>query len=583
MANLFDGLDRLDREMMIENIATLKAVNMGNVFKGYGTTATNKSAKAINGIGKLFGKEKVVNIGEEKNMEDYIIEEKNKIKHFSRQELDEKLVITLVDQLSEDQGKSKDVLSASIINSAAKHLKIDENLTVAQKADAIHGRYLEKLLVSIQKELSKQDDDKAKETVRAIERNIYNMSEEEKEQLKDVLNLKNLTGNEIRTVLMKTGTPALVMVALSASGFGAFMGLTTIIHAVFTTILGVTLPFAFYTGATGALSMFLGPAGMALLAGTSIWQFSKGNKKIRNELLSQLIFFAVSGHGGSFVAKDEELPSFESNQGLLEEIRVKDQDYEKLVEDNALLKKKAVELEAEHSNFITDISKYKHIVEMEKRRKEESRAKIIELQYEKRELAKEQEKAGTTLVKQEQELDFNHRQNQDLLMENLSAIRYQEELFEMASRELEDNKFKRQEAENKNTELENENSQLKKRIEVQDQKIDYTEKVRRKEIEQKWNTYYTDFEITNRAIRDGTKFSKVELWEIERALNELHAMQDYRSISISKVVLNGLEYEHMKLSLPSGFPTRILYRILINSNKKVEITRIYKHNEKFLQ
>lgn len=83
------------------------------------------------------------------------------------------------------------------------------------------------------------------------------------------------------------------------------------------------------------------------------------------------------------------------------------------------------------------------------------------------------------------------------------------------------------------------------------------------------------------AIRDASKFSKKELWEIERALIELHSLKDYKSVSRGKIKDSGNEYEHMGLSLPCGFPTRILYKINNNSVKKVTIEKIYKHNERF--
>lgn len=64
---------------------------------------------------------------------------------------------------------------------------------------------------------------------------------------------------------------------------------------------------------------------------------------------------------------------------------------------------------------------------------------------------------------------------------------------------------------------------------------------------------------------------------------ELHSFKDYKSISRGKVKYNNQEYEHIGLSLPCGFPTRILYKILSNSDKQVQIEKVYKHNEKFLQ
>ncbi len=598
MANIFSGLENLDDRVIVDNIAMLKAVNMGNVFKGYGTLATNKSTKMINGLGKLFGQSKLVNVVEEKKIEDFIEEEKDKISHLSRGELDDRLMWILGDYANNEGNLSRDGISAKCITSSAKYLKVADYLTVAQKADAIHRRYLEKVLSSIQKELIKQDGKKANETEVEIERNIQNLSEDEKQKLKEVLDLRDLTGSEIRAVLMKTGTPALIMTALSASGFGAFMALTTIIHAVFTTILGVTIPFAFYTGATSALSFVLGPAGVALVAGTTLWQFTKGNKKIKNELISQLIFSSVSAYGGSFVAKDEDLPSFESDVELLKEIKKRDVKYEKLVEDNHHLQVKVVDFEKERSSLYHDLKKYKMVIENENQKKEESTEKIKQLELEKEAIAKKQGDLARELTRLEGEIKLNQKAGEDQYNEKINelnltlekettklneSIKFHQQLINEASDEIKIKESKIKEIDTRNLKLEDENKNLTKVMAEKEQLIDHTEKVRRQEIKEKWDIYYKGFEMTSIAIRSATAFSKKELWEIERALSELYALEDFRSISRGKLKEDGVEYDHLGLSLPSGFPTRILYRVVSNSDIKVKVGRIYKHSDKRLQ
>ncbi|WP_186429691.1 hypothetical protein [Clostridium sp. BSD9I1] len=598
MPNIFDGLEKLDDNVIIDNIAMLQAVNMENVIKGYGTTVANKSTKAINNIGKFFGKDPGVKIIEEKKIEDYILEEKNKIINLSRSQLDDKLMNLLKEKANMVGEQSKDAISVCIINLVADHFNIDKNLTTAQKADGIYRRYFEKVLSSIQKELNTQNQEEAEKTIKEIEKNIENISEHDREKLKEVLGIQNLTGKEIRKVLMKTGTPALIIGTMSATGFGAFMGLTTIIHAVFTTILGITLPFAVYTGATSALSFILGPAGVAFVAGTTVWQFTKGNKKLKNEMLAQLVFDSINVFGGSFVPKNEDLPSYETNQELLEEIRKRDEEYKKLVEDNSRLQGKISNLEYEHSKLLTDIHRYKNIINKEGNRRSESRNKILKLNSEKEEIIKKLKALEIEVFRLEKEVTLENKEiinneigelkvlNEKYKKEfiNLNnSIAYQEEIIKQASEEIDDKTLKVKETELRNIELKKENEVLKNSIEDKDKKIQKTEEIRRKEIEDKWKVYYPDFDITNMAIRDSIKFSKKEVWEIERALMELHSLKDYKSVSRGKVPYNGGEYEHMGFSLPCGFPTRILYKILSNSNKKVRIEKIYKHNEKFLQ
>lgn len=597
MSNIFDGLEKLDDNVIIDNIAMLEAVNMGNVFKGYGTTVANKSAKIINKLGGFLGKDPGVKEVEEKKIDNYIDEEKNKFINLNRNELDDKLLNVLKEKSNISGNASKDSISVAIINSIAEYLSIEENLTVAQKADGIYRRYFEKLLSSIQKELNNQNEEEAQKTIIEIEKNLKNISERDKEKLKEVLNLQSLTGDEIRNILMKAGAPALIIGSMSASGFGAFLALTTIIHAVFTTILGITLPFAVYTSATSALSFILGPAGIAFIAGTTIWQFSKGNKKLKNEILSQLIFTSINACGGSLTPKNEELPSYETNEKLLEEIKKRDEEYKKLVEENNNLQSKVNNLEHDCNRLNSNIKLYKDTIEKENNKRTESKDKILKLKLEKEAVSRQLKESEINLSKLKQEItaensEIKNKELQELQELNKSykneftnlkeSIEYQESIIANASKEIEDKTLKIKETELRNIELKKENEILIKQIKIKDEKIQKTEEIRRKEIQDKWNVYYPNFEITNMAIRNAIKFSKKEIWEIERTLMELHSLKDFKSASRGKITDNGQEYEHMAFSLPCGFPSRILYRILSGSNKKVVIEEIYKHNKKFL-
>ena len=604
MPNIFDGLEKLDNNTIRENIAMLEAINMGNVIKGYGTTIANKGAKLINGIGGFFWKNLGVTVKEEKRLDDYIKDKRYEIRNLSRNELNLRLkedLIEKIDCISNTDDVisiTDDVISAGVINSVANYMKLGENMTVAQKADGIHRRYLEKMLNIIQKKLKDQDSIEANKTINEIEKNINNLSENDKAELKKVLNLNKLTGNEIRNVLMKAGTPALIMGALSASGFGAFVALTTVMHAIFTTILGITVPFAVYTGATSVLSVILGPVGLAFVAGTTIWQIKKGNKNLKNEIMGQIVFSAVSSNGGSFVAKNEDLPSYEDNPEILEKIRKMDEEYNKLIEENNRLYKEVYELENRYKESKENIKTYKKKIEEEKLRRENSEKEIIRLKDEKESVANNLEKSAIKIARLEKEISIKDDEELRLELEKSKSLNnlYEEELEEL-NKSISDQNFIIEEAakeidkkialikenEDRNIELQKENEVYKKEIERKDKEIQKTEKIRKKKILEKWNVYYPKFEFTTSAIRDAVKFFEKEIWEIERALIELHSTNDYKSLSRGKIKEEGVEYEHMGFSLPCGFPTRILYGIINNSNKKVIIEKIYKHNEKIYQ
>lgn len=596
MPNIFDGLKILEDDVIIENIAMLEAVTMGSVFKGYGTTVANKGAKLVNKIGGLFGKNPEVKVVEEKRIEDYIKEEKDKIRYLDREKLDEKLIEVLKERTDINMEASEDTISATVINSVSKHMKLGENMTIAQKADGIHRRYLEKLLNNIQKQLKSQSEDEAEKTIEEINKNVEALSDKDKEELKKVFNVEKLTGKEIRSILMKAGAPTAIIATLSASGFGAFMALTTIIHAIFTTILGVTLPFAVYTGATSALSFILGPAGLVFIAGTTIWQFTKGNKNLKNEIMGQLIFASVNSYGGSFVAKDKDLPSHESNPLVLQEMEKRDEEYKNLVEDNRKLQKKVGDLEEAYKKSQNDIHTYENRIRTERDKRQKSENEISKLNLEKQNIDKylsdltksinilENKVALSNDESLRESLEKSKQINKkyEIQLKKLNEnIRYQNQIIEHASSEIEEKTRLIMKEEERNIKLQKENRLYEEQIKAKDERIEKTENVRKREILEKWTVYYPDFEIKPMAIRDASKFSKKELWEIERALIELHSLKDYKSVSRGKIKDSGNEYEHIGLSLPCGFPTRILYKINNNSVKRVTIEKIYKHNERF--
>nr|WP_307990907.1 hypothetical protein [uncultured Niameybacter sp.] len=599
MPNIFEGLEQLEDQVIREYIAMLEVVNMGNVFKGYGTTVANKSVKLINGIGDIFGKNFCLTPRKEMRLEDYIEENKHAMVSLDRKQLDERL-IQILSEKSQSTSKTKDMISAEVIQVVANDMKLEENMTIAQKADSIHRRYLEKMLSAMQEQLKKQDLYEANATIVEIEKNINQLSDADKEELKKVLNINELTGKEIRNVLMKTGTPALIIGALSASGFGAFMALTTVMHAIFTTILGITLPFAVYTSATSTLSLLLGPAGIALVAGTAIWQITRGNKKLRNEIMGQVIFGAVNACGGSFVVKDKELPSYEDNAEILELIAKRDEEYNKLVEENTLLQDKVSCLEQKYKRSQENINTYKQRIVNEVARRNRSEHEISKLKDEQAVISAHFEKAAKELTRLEAEVSAKKETDEATKLElekakllNASYVRdlkkladdicYQNMIIKEASNEIEAKTKLIEDTELKKLELEQENLRYKEEITLKDQKIEKTQKIRRKEITEKWHLHYPKFEITSAAIRDAVGFSKKEVWEIERTLMELHSLKDFKSASIGKIRENGVDYEHMPFTLPSGLPARVLYRITNDSNKKVVIEMIYKHSSKFYQ
>ena len=86
-------------------------------------------------------------------------------------------------------------------------------------------------------------------------------------------------------VLLQSATSAglagTVALGVNAGGFGIYLALTTVIHAVATTLLGVTLPFGVYIAATSALSA--GSGGLLLIPVAASWILFYRRGRVRED------------------------------------------------------------------------------------------------------------------------------------------------------------------------------------------------------------------------------------------------------------------------------------------------------------
>lgn len=98
---------------------------------------------------------------------------------------------------------------------------------------------------------------------------VSKLSVEEQKELEIKLieySSTNNYGKELITLGTLTGA--------QLSGFGIYLAASTIVGGL-TSLLGVALPFAFYTGMSTVISTIIGPVGWLGLAGFTLYKFSK--------------------------------------------------------------------------------------------------------------------------------------------------------------------------------------------------------------------------------------------------------------------------------------------------------------------
>ncbi|MDF2588849.1 MAG: hypothetical protein K0S41_2690 [Anaerocolumna sp.] len=604
MPNIFDGFNKLEDEDIRYQIATLETMTVANASKEMGQKAKRTAVKIVNVFAgfinnKQFDEPEVITIQE------MLQTNKTKLDDVSREDLDKKLRKILIEKCNSagamlTNQATDDEISVTVIHTAAKAYKdINDKFTPAQKADSIQYRYAEKFLSRMQKEMSKQTTTEKNKTDQVIQEKIDDLTEKQREELKEALKVQELTGQTLGNILRSAAGPATVLAIVEISGFGAYIALTTIVHAIFTTVLGITLPFAAYTTLTSTLAFLTGPIGWIAVIGVGAFQLNRGKNKLIYEILAQMVWLSVNIYGKKFTPADEELPSwipdYERDAAKKEEER-----YQSIMSENKEIRDKYNLLKKQINNNEAKRKSYNDMIQDFKRRMNESEYRVNNLELEKADLEKniliinEELKLYTEKVNElndsnqeesnAQILSFNSK----LESLNLELVKRNKEILgsiDIMNQFASDIKIKENEIEKLQSDLfakEIQIEALKEELDKSTSKVEKEIEGRKKEIEQRWTMCYEKFIFEKSAIADAVKdFERADLGRIEGALMELHQTTDKRSLSRGKMNGEFAHCDHMDFSIRSGFPCRILYEVIADGKKEVRIVKIYKHNNKF--
>ena len=145
MPNIFDGINKLSDNELIEQIALLETINMYNLSKPIAQKAIKKAVNIINFLGNKIGKDPNIKEPEVKEIWTLLEEKTNELREYTREDLNEKLKDILIEKSKNKADEpSDDEISVQVIEEAAKLYKINSNLTPAKKADIIYLNYSKK-------------------------------------------------------------------------------------------------------------------------------------------------------------------------------------------------------------------------------------------------------------------------------------------------------------------------------------------------------------------------------------------------------------------------------------------------------
>ena len=281
----FTAIEKMDRENMLDLLIFLE----GPGVTSYMTESLNKFMNVLpKGISNLMPSKGIQQDLDEKRLElnDYT---------------DERLQRNLKNWFYENSGLSKK--NRSDLNVAKACLQKTAE-TLEMKGDFKNMPGLEKVIVE---RYMRKIGYRIEEMILQVEpENLDKFPEKFKEELKKYsfvdpdyllsqINFKELTSESISETIKKTLITGASIGLIKSMGFSAFILLSSAIASM-GGILGITLPFFVYTGASTVLSFLLGPAGFSLIfmgiSGQSIW---RGNERIQRErmLLTIVVLHAI--------------------------------------------------------------------------------------------------------------------------------------------------------------------------------------------------------------------------------------------------------------------------------------------------
>lgn len=605
MPNIFDGLNKMDEEMYRYLIATLEMVTLTNITTEMGQNTKRGSVKAVNKLMKIMKKESL-ETPEVLTMEERIRRCNSELLNVKRDVLDERIKMLLIRKLETagtklEHSPSDDEISVAVINEASKAFKkeIDDIFSPAEKADAIKFRYNSRITAQLEKNLKSQSETEKTATERAIEDKLKNMTEEQKRELRKALKLKELSGESVRKMMTTATGTAAVMAALQVSGFGAYIAVTTIMHAIFTTTLGLTLPFAAYTGATSFLAFLTGPFGWMAFIGTEILMITNSRKKLVYELLAQVVWSSVVAYGEDFVTSKEHLPSWLVGEEKVKAIKESDEII-KLTIENEALRNDVRENETSIIRLKSNIDKIQQDKDQLQHQLENMHRELNQQRIMKEKL--DREIADLEVKNNELEQDLNNipqieRENYENKLKELEdlKIKYEEKSAHIKKlsetilkneshmgdyeKQIENKENEKNETAHRYQKMEEELNDIRKKLADMEKKAWLSIDKNASKLASRWETVYSRMNFRKSVFKYVVKNYRYEdLAPIEVRLMEMHGTEDPASLSGNRGKMKNDGRLHIEADTVD-VPSRIFYTVESKREKYINIEEIVKHND----
>lgn len=582
LLDLFLPYEKVRDEEIRTLIAVLQNTSIINYLKEAGSKVSSLLTKNLNRAGLLLGREKLVPVVEIRRVSDLINEAARNLQGCTRQELIALFQAELAKRVKVDGEINPESLSIAMINEAAKGFRLEDGLSLTQKAQLVYERYKERLWEGAQKWAKHLSVEEKRKVTDSLDESLDGLKEEERSALEKSLGVERLTGATIIKALTRAAGPLSLIALVELSGFGAYLMLTKVIHAVFTTMLGITLPFSFYTGATSLLSFLTGPAGWLLAAGIGGSQLRKGTSKINQNLLAMIIWFSLNYYQGQVTPWDEDLPSWAKDEER-EMVEVVDRRISKLQGECAALKEQLAAItgrikRADANRRKLHTEKKVTIAKRDALVKEKSKLEnaLADGTWKEQQLTSaDQEKARALLqrIKRvipaasrvEELIPGEEEQYRRTIAKKAEEIRRLQEKFTKLEEKLASTAREIKEATA-------EKARLQIAIESTSQQLEACLTPRAQEIKNLWELHFRRLCFSEEALRRVAQLPFSQRLVVERYLLELNELSYPALLAEKEITVDGKKAASLRVQLAKGKRVQLVY--LSKLDGKTEVIRV---------
>lgn len=188
---------------------------------------------------------------------------------------------------------SEEELSKLLLWKAAGKYKIETAVPPITLAREILQRGMAELIKQYLDAYTTASAERRRQMDAEMNQAIRSLSPELIEELRKKVGVEKLTSDALRRFMQHMAEGGALFTFIQSLGFSAYIALSTVIHTVFTTILGITLPFGVYMTSSWLLSQLTGPVGWAVWGVIVTAMLVKKGRHLNQELLSMVALTAL--------------------------------------------------------------------------------------------------------------------------------------------------------------------------------------------------------------------------------------------------------------------------------------------------